>query len=130
MNNITKLDIAINEHNKTLKKCLADLLKVAKSIPRYREDKSRYCTIELYGTEMEVNYNFIAGRPVKMYLANGDPGHPEDPTEIEILSIKCEDLCCVFDMMDQPEKASKLVEKLYSEIEEEILKLESKYENY
>jgi hypothetical protein len=130
MNKITELDKAIHEHNKTVKKCLADLLKVSKSIPRYREDKSKYCTIELYDTEMEVNYNFIKGIPAKMYLANGDPGYPEEPAEIEILSIKCEDLCRVFDMMDQPEKGSKLVEKLYSEIEEEILKLESEYENY
>jgi hypothetical protein len=40
------------------------------------------------GIEVEITYSFRRGRPAKMYLRNGDPGHPADPDEIELVSAK------------------------------------------
>lgn len=52
------------------------------------------------GVTFEVEFNATPGSPGRMYLANGDPGYPEEPAEIEILSIKLEgndqDLCELF----------------------------------
>lgn len=38
--------------------------------------------------DVEVGYNYTPGCPGKMYYANGDPGYPEEPAEVEIVSIK------------------------------------------
>jgi len=40
--------------------------------------------------EYEVEFEYRAGRPAKMYLRNGDPGYPADPDEIEVVNIKPE----------------------------------------
>lgn len=37
---------------------------------------------------VKVEYSYYAGCPGKMYMANGDPGYPEEPASIDILSIK------------------------------------------
>ena len=39
--------------------------------------------------DVDVSYTYSAGRPAVMYLRNGDPGYPEEPAEIEILSVTC-----------------------------------------
>jgi hypothetical protein len=36
--------------------------------------------------EVTVCGTFYAGSPSVMYLSNGDPGHPAEPDEVEILS--------------------------------------------
>lgn len=38
--------------------------------------------------ELEITFEYRAGRPARMYLRNGDPGYPADPSEIEVLSVK------------------------------------------
>jgi len=38
--------------------------------------------------ELEITFEYRAGRPAVMYLRNGDPGYPADPAEIEFLSCK------------------------------------------
>jgi len=37
--------------------------------------------------EVEVEYSYTPGTPDVMYLSNGDPGHPGDPAEFEILKV-------------------------------------------
>jgi hypothetical protein len=37
--------------------------------------------------DVEVKYNYYPGRAARMYMPNGDPGYPEDPAEVEILSV-------------------------------------------
>lgn len=37
--------------------------------------------------EVTVEAEFIPGRPGRKYMANGDPGYPDEPDEINILSI-------------------------------------------
>jgi len=37
--------------------------------------------------DVEVSYAYSPGRPGKMYLRNGDPGYPDEPAELEILSV-------------------------------------------
>lgn len=36
--------------------------------------------------ECEITFNYTPGRPAVMYLQNGDPGYPADPSEIEFIS--------------------------------------------
>ena len=43
--------------------------------------------------EVTVDYIYIAGRPGKMYLRNGDPGYPEEPAEVEIVNVWFHGLC-------------------------------------
>ena len=42
------------------------------------------------GVTFEVKFNATPGSPGRMYLANGDPGYPDEPPEVEILSVKLE----------------------------------------
>jgi hypothetical protein len=37
--------------------------------------------------EVRVQAEFIPGSPGRKYMANGDPGYPDDPDEINILSV-------------------------------------------
>ena len=37
--------------------------------------------------EVQVEAEFIPGSPGRKYMANGDPGYPDDPDEINILSV-------------------------------------------
>lgn len=46
--------------------------------------------IHYNGVTFEVEFNVTEGSPGFMYRANGDPGDPPEPDEIEILSIKLE----------------------------------------
>ncbi len=39
-------------------------------------------------SEILISFKYHAGRPMVMYLPNGDPGYPEEPDEIEILKIE------------------------------------------
>lgn len=41
--------------------------------------------------EVEITFNFTAGRPAVMYLHNGDPGYPADPDEVEFVSARLVD---------------------------------------
>ena len=37
--------------------------------------------------EVTIEAEFTPGRPGRRYMANGDPGYPDEPDEIHILSI-------------------------------------------
>ena len=37
---------------------------------------------------VRVHANYSAGRPMRMYMPNGDPGYPEDPAEMEITKVE------------------------------------------
>ena len=37
--------------------------------------------------DVEVSYYYSPGRPGRMYMPNGDPGYPDEPAELEILSV-------------------------------------------
>jgi len=37
--------------------------------------------------EVEISYDYTPGSPAIPYMANGDPGEPEEPPEIDITSI-------------------------------------------
>ena len=37
--------------------------------------------------EVQVEAEFIPGSPGRKYMANGDPGYPDEPDEINILSV-------------------------------------------
>jgi len=37
--------------------------------------------------DVEVSYAYSPGRPGRMYMPNGDPGYPDEPAEVEILSV-------------------------------------------
>ena len=37
--------------------------------------------------EVKVDAEFIPGSPGRKYMANGDPGYPDEPDEIDILSV-------------------------------------------
>lgn len=41
--------------------------------------------------EVEVEASYTPGSPAVMYLRNGDPGHPEEPDEVEILKVTRKD---------------------------------------
>ena len=46
------------------------------------------CGHELADVDCIVEFKCYPGRPAVMYLRNGDPGYPEDPAEIEVISVK------------------------------------------
>lgn len=35
-----------------------------------------------------IHFNYSPGTPDRMYLPNGDPGYPGDPSEVDILSLE------------------------------------------
>ena len=37
--------------------------------------------------EVQVDYTYSAGRPGKMYMPNGAPGYPDEPAEVEIVTV-------------------------------------------
>ena len=37
---------------------------------------------------VEIEYKYTPATPDVMYLRNGDPGHPGDPAEISLISVK------------------------------------------
>jgi hypothetical protein len=41
--------------------------------------------------DVEVTYSYSPAIPGVMYLRNGDPGYPEEPAEVEILSCRPRD---------------------------------------
>jgi len=45
--------------------------------------------IEVNGDELPVvvEYTYSPGTPDVMYLSNGDPGHPGDPAECEVVAV-------------------------------------------
>ncbi len=49
-----------------------------------------------------IEYDYTAGSPATMYAPNGDPGHPGEPSDVEILSVTDndtgEDLMAAVDM--------------------------------
>lgn len=47
--------------------------------------------------EWEITGNYYAGYPGRMYLANGDPGDPPEPAEIEFYEATHEKLKLSFD---------------------------------
>lgn len=40
-----------------------------------------------YDGELFVTFTFYPGAEGKMYLRNGDPGYPEEPSEVDIISV-------------------------------------------
>lgn len=40
-----------------------------------------------WDADYEITFLYRPGRPAKMYLRNGDPGYPEDPPEVEFVSV-------------------------------------------
>ena len=40
-----------------------------------------------YEYDVDVTYSYSPRIPGRMYLGNGDPGYPEEPAEVEILSV-------------------------------------------
>lgn len=37
--------------------------------------------------DVKVEYDYSPGRKGRMYMANGDPGYPDEPAEVEAVSI-------------------------------------------
>ena len=52
-----------------------------------RTFKTRYTPTGEEAT-FDIEFRIWPGRPAVMYLRNGDPGYPEDPAELEVLSVK------------------------------------------
>ncbi|MFA5165391.1 MAG: hypothetical protein WC481_07500 [Candidatus Omnitrophota bacterium] len=52
-------------------------------------DNHRTATVYIpdYDGELFVVFSFYPGSPGRMYLRNGDPGFPDEPSEIEIISV-------------------------------------------
>ena len=48
-------------------------------------------TVIAFGDAWEVEYTFTKGIPGRHTLANGDPGYPEEPPEVEISSVKVDE---------------------------------------
>ena len=48
---------------------------------------SQEVTLPFTDTQVEVFFYYTPGCPAKMYLANGDPGYPEEYAEVELDSI-------------------------------------------
>lgn len=38
--------------------------------------------------ELAVRYTYTPGLPERQYMPNGDPGHPAEPAEVEILAVR------------------------------------------
>jgi hypothetical protein len=38
--------------------------------------------------DAEVSFTYSAGRPGRNYMPNGDPGYPDEPAELDIVSVK------------------------------------------
>ena len=38
--------------------------------------------------QLDCHYSWSPGRPGKMYLANGDPGYPDEPGELEVTGVE------------------------------------------
>jgi len=49
--------------------------------------------IEVDGDEVlvTVDAEFTAGYAARMYMSNGDPGYPEEPDEVDIITVTGED---------------------------------------
>jgi len=45
---------------------------------------------ELGETEVTVNYSYSPAVPGRQFLKNGDPGYPDEPAELEVLSLAYE----------------------------------------
>ena len=46
----------------------------------------------LFGEQdVDIHYTYTKGRPGCQYLPNGDPGHPDEPDEVEIRAVTLED---------------------------------------
>ena len=39
--------------------------------------------------ECSIVYTYSPGRPMVMYLRNGDPGYPEEPATVDFVSAEC-----------------------------------------
>ncbi len=52
---------------------------------------SNHTIIAVHETGLPINitFKYRAGRPARMYTADGDPGWPSDPAEVEYLN--CDD---------------------------------------
>jgi hypothetical protein len=40
---------------------------------------------------LNIEYVYSPGRPGRMYMANGDPGYPDEPPEFEVIKVAWED---------------------------------------
>jgi hypothetical protein len=85
------------------------------------------------GVTFQVEFNATPGSPGRMYMANGDPGYPDEPVEIEILSVKLEgndqDLS---DMLQAGEclydRTGKRIPDAFDEIETLVYELDDLFE--
>ena len=39
------------------------------------------------GSDVQVDFEYHPAVPGRMYMRNGDPGYPDEPAEVEILSV-------------------------------------------
>ena len=62
--------------------------------------------------EVEVVYTYSAGRPAVMYLRNGDPGYPEEPAELELLTLSCHGVILPNEMWDNDSCREVIIDEL------------------
>ena len=75
-------------------------------------------TLPFTDAQVEVFFYYTPGRPAKMYLANGDPGWPEEYAEVEITRVvPVERGSCYCDIM------SALSEETLDAIETKLLEM-------
>ena len=41
----------------------------------------------LFDLDLKVEYEYYKGHKGRMYMKNGDPGYPDEPSEVEILTV-------------------------------------------
>ena len=81
----------------------------------------RSITMVYKGVTLEIEYNYTPGDPGKMHLANGDPGWPPEPAEVEItkLDLVYEGEGCVL-MVDLVDINDDKYESIQDQILEEV----------
>lgn len=62
--------------------------------------------------EVDVSYTYSAGRPAVMYLRNGDPGYPEEPAELEVISVHCHGTALPHEMWDNESCLEVIIDEL------------------
>jgi hypothetical protein len=49
--------------------------------------KRQSTTVTFHGLQWHISGVYTPGRPAKFYLANGDPGYPAEPSELDEITI-------------------------------------------
>jgi hypothetical protein len=63
------------------------ILTVQTTIPSVALSHSSGLVYSQDDCQVEVEVDYIAGSPGRQYMPNGDPGYPDEPGEMEIISI-------------------------------------------